>query len=82
MFKAIKNWWVRRQLVNQLEKSMQAIEAKNVPAYLDAQLAFWDILPSYKGADSTGFFKAGVTLRKTAEVELAAYAVAKWVVQA
>lgn len=82
MLQKLKNWWIHRQLVNQLEKSMQAIEAKNVPAYLDAQLAFWDLLPSYTGADSTIFFTAGKTARMIAEVELAPYAVHPWQVKA
>jgi len=82
MFKAIKNWWIRRQLVDQLKKSVEAVKAKNVPAYLDAQLAFWDLLPSYKGADSIRFFGAGVKLREIAEVELAPYAVHPWLVKA
>lgn len=82
MFKSLKNWWIRRQLVKHLIASIHAIESKNVPAYLDAQLAFWDLLPAYKGADSTTFFTVGKAARKIAEVELAAYAVAKWVVQA
>lgn len=82
MLQKLKNWWIHRQLVNQLENSMQAIEAKNVPAYLDAQLAFWDLLPAYKGADSTIFFTAGKTARMIAEVELAPYAVHPWQVKA
>lgn len=82
MFKAIKNWWIRRQLVDQLKKSVEAVKAKNVPAYLDAQLAFWDLLPSYKAADSIRFFNAGVALRKIAEVELAPHVEQPWMIEA
>lgn len=56
MFKSLKNWWIRRELVNQLQNSVFAIIAKNVPAYLESQMFFWDALAYYKGDDRLSFF--------------------------